>query len=801
MQTKHISAILLILLSQYVFSQTIESFIENQQPVPSQKLYLHTDREFYFFKDTLWFSAYLLHPQTHAPLKTDCNMYIEFVDNKGNFIQKELFPVQQGFCPGQFTLNNPQLKEGNYLLRAYTDLLGAYGDELIFTKPIRISTVKNTSGFETAESEHLDTEINIDLFPEGGFLLAGKFNQMAFKATDSAGRAVEISGRLLNSQGEEIMKFSSLYQGMGIIYFIPKQREKYTLEIDGYPNADYTFPEISETGAKLMIYKQSHDGLDIEIISGYEDNHQKYYVASLHRSKLTSFTEVGPGKTNTTVHIKNELLKTGINRVVLLNKNFEPVSERLIFIDKADDVPLKISLNQLQFNPREKVTLEIERDKNTGRNEIANLSFTVIDKNSIPASGVTQNIKSYLLVDSELKGYIPNPAGYFINDAQIPSAKKLDLLMMTHGWSNYIWNSLTQMEKIPEFETRLGLNFTGTLKNYYETKKLSGSEVILGVYSGENEFINSTRTDSLGIYSFKNVQFYDSATVFLQGKNQKDKPNTTITLDSIYFTSPETTPAELTMAEHFTQIPVSLLRTKYFNETKLKEFFPDRDPRFIEEVMVIAGKPEEEKNQGRIRIYTDPTYTVELKENAYAYPNIYEYLAGRIPGKIKGILLIDGIEVPSLGSFTPEDFVKSIPMETIERVEILKHAAGAFYGMQGRDGAINIILKKGGEYTPPPDILKGTIVKRIKGFSSYREFYSPKYTSENIHSEIPDYRTTLYWNPSLKLENAKTSLSFFTCDNVSDYKILVEGITESGTICLGEADFKVNKTDDPANEN
>ncbi|MCG6187893.1 TonB-dependent receptor [Maribellus maritimus] len=805
MQTKYLLPILLILITQSVLSQNKKSFIESQQTIPFQKLYLHTDHEFYFLNDTIWFAGYLLHPQTHAPLKTDCNLYIELTDSSGHSVQKEFFPIEQGFCPGQLTLNRPELEEGNYLLRAYTDLLGEYGDDLIFSKPIRISRVKNTAGHETKDKDKhkIINNITIDLFPEGGFLLAGKYNQMAFKATEPSGRDVEIHGRLLNGKGEELMKFSSLYRGMGIIYFIPEQREKYTIEIDGYPNVIYNFPKISDTGAKLMIYKENPDGIDVNVLLNEAVSNQKYYVTSLTRGELNSFAEVSRNKKEKIVHIKNELLKNGINRVVLLNENFKPVSERLVFIDEAEDASLKLKLNQFQFRPREQVKLEIDVSKNIDRNEIANLSISVIDKSSIPESGITENIKSYLLIDSELKGYIASPADYFINEPQISSAKKLDLLMMTQGWSNYVWNTLTKRERIPEIETHLGHTFTGTLKNYYKTKKLTDSEVILSVSGKTDNFMNFTQTDSLGNYTFDNVQFYDSAIVFIQGKNKRDKLNTTITLDSILFSSPETTSSELTLAKHFTKIPVPMLRTKYFNEARLKEFFPDRDTRLIEEVRVTAARPEEEKSQGRIRIYTEPTHTVVLKENAYAYPNIMEYLAGRVPGRVDStyLFLIDGIEVFSTDDFPAYDYVTSIPVGDIERVEILKHAAGTYYGMRGRNGVINIIIKRGGGRTSTPDILKGTIVKRIKGFSSYREFYSPAYNSENIRSEIPDYRTTLYWNPSIAVEDGKVNCTFFTCDNVAEYKIFVEGITENGTICLGEAEFEAVKNNDTTSEN
>jgi len=58
---------------------------------------------------------------------------------------------------------------------------------------------------------------------------------------------------------------------------------------------------------------------------------------------------------------------------------------------------------------------------------------------------------------------------------------------------------------------------------------------------------------------------------------------------------------------------------------------------------------------------------------------------------------------------------------------------------------------------------------------------------------LESVRTTLYWNPKITTENGIAEISFFTCDNVSRYKIFVEGITNIGRICLGSRWFEVNQ--------
>jgi len=61
-------------------------------------------------------------------------------------------------------------------------------------------------------------------------------------------------------------------------------------------------------------------------------------------------------------------------------------------------------------------------------------------------------------------------------------------------------------------------------------------------------------------------------------------------------------------------------------------------------------------------------------------------------------------------------------------------------------------------------------------------FVSPDYTSaEARKSRIPDFRNTLYWNPTAKADKTgKTSIKFWTSDFVSDFEIVIQGVSPEG---------------------
>jgi hypothetical protein len=61
-----------------------------------------------------------------------------------------------------------------------------------------------------------------------------------------------------------------------------------------------------------------------------------------------------------------------------------------------------------------------------------------------------------------------------------------------------------------------------------------------------------------------------------------------------------------------------------------------------------------------------------------------------------------------------------------------------------------------------------------------RQFYSPSYDSVS-DTHLPDFRTLLYWNPSVKSgSSGKTTIEFYTSDLEGDFIINVQGITGNG---------------------
>ncbi len=69
------------------------------------------------------------------------------------------------------------------------------------------------------------------------------------------------------------------------------------------------------------------------------------------------------------------------------------------------------------------------------------------------------------------------------------------------------------------------------------------------------------------------------------------------------------------------------------------------------------------------------------------------------------------------------------------------------------------------------------------GFYIAREFYVPKYKSKIKGEARNDFRPTIYWNPNVETdENGNATVEFYNSDDLTTFKVTIEGITEDGKI-------------------
>ena len=202
----------------------------------------------------------------------------------------------------------------------------------------------------------------------------------------------------------------------------------------------------------------------------------------LHRGELshyTGYTSQDDGKIFT---ISKDSLREGVNRAIVFVDDSLPLAERQFFVmhetiqpGDRETAKLKITANgeplhKLSLKPHEKFSITIEREDGKPIEENAELSLSVSDAAGRQQTSYTHNMYSYLLLGSELKGYIPDAARYF-DIANKERTEELDLLMLTNGWTSYDWSKLARKEIKLDQPMEKGITVKGTFYKKEKNKK------------------------------------------------------------------------------------------------------------------------------------------------------------------------------------------------------------------------------------------------------------------------------------------------------------------------------------------
>jgi len=142
------------------------------------------------------------------------------------------------------------------------------------------------------------------------------------------------------------------------------------------------------------------------------------------------------------------------------------------------------------------------------------------------------------------------------------------------------------------------------------------------------------------------------------------------------------------------------------------------------------------------------------------------------PYEADATLMVDGVII-----YDPAIIIDMNP-EIVERIDIVRteHIVGGYHFY----GIVNVITKSGNFNSL---LLPENAVRfQHSLFDPEIPFVSPDYsTTEMKNSRIPDFRNTLYWNPSVEPdEEGKARIEFWTSDYISDYIISVQGMTTDG---------------------
>ncbi|KAB4457655.1 TonB-dependent receptor plug domain-containing protein [Bacteroides thetaiotaomicron] len=621
-------------------------------------------------------------------------------------------------------------------------------------------------------------DFDVKFFPEGGALINVPHQNVAFKAQGADGFSKEIEGFLFNSKGDTLTNFRSEHNGMGIFTMNPVNNETYyvTVRTNDSITKRFDLPAIEPKGISIAMshYKQEIR-YEIQKTEATEWP-QKLFLLAHTRGKLAILQPINPKRTFGKMN--DSLFTEGITHFMLIDEQGNALSERLIFVPDHKPNQWQITTDQPTYGKREKVSLQIAAKDSEGNPVEGTFSVSITDRKSIQPDSLADNILSNLLLTSDLKGYVEDPAFYFLNqDAR--TLRSIDYLMMTHGWRRHKMENVLRTPSL-NFTNYIekGQTISGRIMGFFGANVKKGPICVL---APKYNIIATTETDEKGQF-IVNTSFRDSTTFLVQARTKKGFAGVDILMDP-------------------PQYPVATHKAPYFNgaTTFMEDYLMNtRDQYYMEGGMRVYNLKEVTVTAKRERpssksIYTGGinTYTVE-EDRLQGYGQTAFDAASRLPS----VTITNGSEIHIRNNSEPaiividdivyedaSDILKDIQVSDMSSISLLRGADAVILGPRASGGAVVITLKDPRNLPARP--AQGIITYTPLGYSESVEFYHPTYdTPEKKNAQRSDFRSTVYWNPELRLDaEGKATIEYYTPDSTAPEDIIIEGVDKNGKVC------------------
>tara|TARA_R110002033_G_scaffold64323_1_gene115272 strand:+ start:13661 stop:16126 length:2466 start_codon:yes stop_codon:yes gene_type:complete len=799
---------------QNLFAELVEEklldYTLNHAP---EKIYIHTDKSYYSLDESIWYSAYLVNGITHSQSDKSNVLYVEIINSKDSILDTKKLLVSSLSASGDFKIGK-NWKAGNYMLRAYTNYMRNDVSENFFRKKIQIVSPEvaglneDSAGFnKTSDNNFNIVKPNLKLYPEGGYLVENIRSKIAIKIEDKIYHDTILSGKVIDNDNKIVTEFESGKFGLSIINFKPEPNKNYhaILDFKGI-EFKYPIPDALPIGHTLSI-NNSGNFIIISTKSTALTGINQCYLVVHQRGKMVYNKLFEDNKDEFVVKLPVEELNDGIVHITLFDSSGNPVCERLVFVSNPKNkVNIDVFKDKTALSKKEKLSITINIKDNLGNSLPSNLSMSIRDISYMPYNKNAENIKSYLLLNSELDDMIIN-AGYFFVDEFTPQKRYLlDLVMMTNGWRRFTWQELLYEKRKIKFDIEKGLFISG--KTQLLNKPYSPAATVTRLSFLRDNIIQKPvqKTDKYGRFEYGPFVYFDSVQILLESrltdfKSTEEKDRDIMILIDRDIGSPEVSKNISKKYEDHSMAQLENLRKMSAYLQKIKEEYDPKVQR-LEEITITAEKEDavskRQKEMDDRTNYAFPSNRIDVEAdfNSNAF-TVFDLLLG-VPGvSVSGnsIFIRGSNGEPNIvydGFPIDVDFLGTIDASQISFIDVLKDANAAFFS-NSANGVIAIYSRigssaSGGKEKRKPGIIDFT----SEGFYTAREFNS----SNNIYS-IEDQmkannRTTLYWKPNIEItEEGFKDISFYTSNLSGEYLIEIEGISKNGLPIYHASSFTV----------
>jgi len=787
-------------------------FFDQLTLFPQEKIYVHTDKPYYVAGEKIWFRAYLADAVMHIPTSVSRYVYVELINPLDSVVTRVKIRETEEAYHGHLTVP-ADAPQGDYTLRAYTAFMLNQDEHDFFTKTIHIGNLRTgatAASTPLIAASPLDDDFDVSFYPEGGHLISGTIGKVAFRALKSDGHSLEVSGTIFDQSGAIVTTFKSSYLGMGVFMLLPEKGKSYyaICEDDLGRSKHFPVPLAVDFGYALSV-GLSKERLTVSVNKSAEtvQNSELYLLA--HTRGMIHFIDLWDHEKETLLLYK-DMFPSGVLHLILFDASYHPLSERVVFIQNQDQAQIKYQPDRESYAKRSLIKNKVTITDSDGQALSGSFSVAITSDREVTVDS-TANILTRLLLTSDLRGEIENPAYYFQQKPQSDAA--LNLLMLTQGWRRYNISELAQGHfSQPASPLETGAEISGSVKNVLMGRPIEHAEVTVVSLSQTNDFYNTAHTDKEGRFSLPIKESPDSTRFMVSVEPIRGLTRMELILNKEHF--PERTLYSVSPVEvdknrfvlyadkteqqyvyeegiRITQLEAAVV-TAQRQSLRKSQYYTTPDNSLTEEqieripVQTVFQLLERIPGIQVVRSTQDSngvTYTVTLRGST-TFVNRREDMLGNVTNDLPPpLLIVDDIAMDF-------SYLDMMNVRDIAQVDVLKNPdKTSIFGVRGGNGVIVIHTKKGRNINDNRTESAHIKIMMPLGYQQPVEFYAPKYdTSEKVNAFTRDLRTTIHWQPVVQTDSrGVASFEFYTADEQTSYTVVIEGLAEDGSIIRHQA--------------
>ena len=804
--------------------------------VPQEKVYLHFDNMGYFENETLWFKAYVTRTDNGHPSDLSKVLYVELLNPTGDVLQTLKYPIDSlGMSHGEMKLDTI-LGSGLYEVRAYTRYMTNWGTNAVFSRVIPVfKTPKQESDYsdltivpisyhhrlpnrrepmdtlylqavgEGIYTDDLNKTISVNFYPEGGDLIAGKRCRVAMLAVDDNGHPYESEGFVMNGAGDVLASVKTDSLGRGLFELVPdtgkltfqmrnlKKKEKRQVQF-------FALPQAKTEGCTLSLDAVSEQMLaTLQCTDGICGNMLGYVL--MHNGNIIRCDTI-KAVPLLEIELDRKTMPEGVNQLTVFDSWGRIMAERLFFIcpkpNKADSIQVTTLTQRLK--PCGKVEMELHTRPN------ANLSFSAMDAQTM-TNGKQGNMKTWMLLSSEVRGYIHNVDYYFEADDK-EHRESADLLMLTQGWRRYDWRLMSErytFRKAQPIEDQFYLY--GQLKEYRRRDPVPNVKLYVSLYNEKGQsLLGNAVTDSLGNYAFK-MPFMDGEwKMFIyttrETKGGEKRKTYYVGIDRQFSPVPRyLTPLETEILHPLK--PNAFVRNPFAESEEEDEFIPITEKNHVLNNVTVKAKRRyftnddwRYKNEAYGKIYASLYYNADreldnILDRGEPVPKTSDFISRKLGteldkygyearNKRKGRNIAFVVDNNEGGGYSDWlNYIKSIYIVFNERIS---PTLGMWEIIESPEHNIIVYLYTHRIFSSESN--KGLRRTYFQGFNKASTFKTEDY---NVIPPMADFRRTIWWQPDITTDaQGKAKVEFFNNSTCEEMYISVEGMTEDGKVLVNE---------------